>query len=127
MKMNRIVTMASLLVALAACPPATFSADVASAEATILTIEPKVAADVDCVIEALASDPNILDPVDDLVLAPAVFACFVTTDGGPSITGTQAVALAKTHRATAAKKAVARQRKAVTSSASVPILDGGAG
>lgn len=89
---------------------AAFTADAQKTEAAILSVEPQVAADADCIVEALAADPNILNPVNDLALAEGVYACFATPDGGSTVTPGQALTLVAKHRATAAT--LARSRKA---------------
>ncbi len=92
---------------LAGC--AAFLSDVQKADQAIIAVEPTVAADLACVVGALATDPNILNPVDDLLLVPSIVMCFALPDGGSTVSADAKVALVAKHRATAA--AIAAKRK----------------
>jgi hypothetical protein len=103
-----IVSLLLLALALAGC--AAFMSDLQKADQEIIAVEPAVAADLACVVQALASDPNILNPVDDLLLVPSIVMCFALPDGGSTISADAKVTLVSRHRATAA--AIATKRKA---------------
>jgi hypothetical protein len=104
------IIVSSLLLALYAGGCAAFMSDLQKADSAIIAVEPQVAADLACVVQALASDPNILNPVDDLLLVPSIVVCFTLPDGGSSVSADAKVALVSRHRATAA--AIATKRKA---------------
>lgn len=116
------VALQAFCVVQTACTPAetaAISADAKTVEADVMAVAPVVAAEITCLVTALAADPNIQSPVNDLALAGGVYGCFVGADGGLTVPEAQIVALVSKHRATAASIARAKTSKMVVGDAGV--------
>ena len=73
-------------------------------------------ADIQCMVAALACDPNILSPANDFVLLGAIYSCALSAnevDAGPTIT--QEAALSAVGRLKPEAQVIARKRVAALS------------